>query len=187
MISNVVRLRDYDGLKTISQQCLFNMWCDFVLCGHNKLGIHGLLVPWKCLHWIQLGWCKHSRSTIFEQFGPDSELSRIINTFATQMGHLFQPQSQKGYPRTKFSKGVQRGALMAHEMSGAMLFLAATLRSKQGRDETLRAKNSNFPNQQSTLSWLSVLESQLQFEFWLKETANVSGYGNSPAHQRFVS
>ena len=105
------------------------------------------------LHWIQLGWYyKYSRSTIFEQFGPYSELSRIINTFATQMGYLFQRQSQKGYPRTKFSKGVQKGVLMAHEMSGAMLVLAATLRSKQGRDAILSDNNPNFPNEQCVIA-----------------------------------
>jgi len=46
---------------------------------------------------------------------------------ATSMGWLFQRQSDRAFPRTKFTKGVKQGKLCAHEMTGMMLVLLAVL------------------------------------------------------------
>jgi hypothetical protein len=84
------------------------------------------------------------------------------------MGWLLQRQSNRVYPRTKFTKGVQKGTLMAHEMTGMMLVLVATLRSTEGRKAILEAKCENFPDETSILAWIMMLELQLQFESFLK-------------------
>ena len=97
------------------------------------------------LHWIQFGWYKYSQASLFGLTGPHSQLTRHLDTIATQMGSLFQRQSDRAYPRTKFTKGVQKGTLMAHKMTGVILVLVATLRSTEGRKAILDANNENFP------------------------------------------
>lgn len=167
MISELIRKRDMDGLKQLSQQFIFNMWYEFGFGLHNQLSIHGAC-PMELLHWIQLGMYKYSRSTFFERLGPYSEISRTINTIASEMGWVFQRQSDRDIPRTKYTKGIQRGVLMAHEMTGLMLVLIATLRSTGGRAAILADNNTNFPDEQSIENWIMLLELQIEFEAWLK-------------------
>ena len=50
------------------------------------------------------------------------------------MGLLFKRQSDKDMPRTSFNKGAQEGGLMAHEMVGVTVVIAAAMRSTAGRD-----------------------------------------------------
>ena len=167
MVIECIRKNDMDGLKTLSQQFIFNTWYKFWFGLHNKLGIHGAC-PMELLHWIQLGWYKYSRGALFGLTGPHSQLTRIIDTIATQMGWLLQRQSDRAYPRTKFTKGVQKGTLMAHKMTVVILVLVATLRSTEGRNTILNAKNKNFLDKNAILAQLMMLELQLQFELFLK-------------------
>jgi hypothetical protein len=53
---------------------------------------------------------------------------------------------------------------MAHEMTGVINVLIATLRSTEGRNTILNAKNENFPDKTAILAWIMMLELQLQFE-----------------------
>jgi hypothetical protein len=88
MLIEYIRKNDMECLKTLSQQFIFNTWYEFWFGLHNKLGIHRAC-PMDLLHWIQLGWYKYSRSALFGLTGPaHSQLTRIINTIATQMGWL---------------------------------------------------------------------------------------------------
>lgn len=167
MLVEYIQKYDMDGLKAISQQFIFNSWYEFCFGLHNKLSIHGAC-PMEILHWIQLGMFKYSRGSLFDLTGPHSQLTRLLDTIATQMGWLFQRQSDRAYPRTKFTKGVQKGTLMAHEMTGLILVLIATLRSSQGRKAILDAKNANFPDNNAILAWIMMLELQVQFESFLK-------------------
>ncbi len=167
-MKDLIRKNDLEGLKSISQQEIFNVWYEFGFGLHNTLGIHGAC-PMELLHWIQLGMYKYSREAIFLLLGPSSQLAQKFNTIASQMGWLFQRQSDRAYPRTKFTKGVQKGTLMAHEMTGLMLVLVATLRSFTGRSAILDANNDNFSNQDAISAWIMLLEVQLQFEAWLKK------------------
>ena len=78
MVTHLVRKKDCDGLKAVSQQHTHNVWCEFDFGEHNDLGVHGAC-PMEHLHWIQLGTCKHARSSFFDQTGVDSQLSVTIN------------------------------------------------------------------------------------------------------------
>jgi hypothetical protein len=70
-----------------------------------------------------------------------------------------------------FSKGIQKGKMMGHEMSGVILVLVATLRSTRGRRfilEEARGKQKEFmPDDNFITDWIKLLETQLQFEQWL--------------------
>lgn len=171
MVTDLVRKKDYAGLKAISQQYIYNVWYEFDFGHHNGLGVHGAC-PMEHLHWIQLGMYKYARSSFFDQTGVDSQLSITINLIASQMGWLFQRQSDREYPRTKFTKGVQKGSLMAHEMTGVMLVLTAVLCSTRGRtallNETHGQQSSFFSTEQDVTNWIMLLETQIQFEAWLK-------------------
>jgi hypothetical protein len=54
MLIEYIRKNDMDGLKTLSQQFIFNTWYEFWIGLQNKLGIHRAC-PMELLHWIQLG------------------------------------------------------------------------------------------------------------------------------------
>jgi hypothetical protein len=85
--------------------------------------------------------------------GPShSQLTHIIDTIATQMEWLLQHQSNQAYPRTKFTKGVQKSTLMAHKMTDVILVLVATLCSTEGRNAILNAKNEDFLDKKCHLS-----------------------------------
>ena len=102
-----IRKCDMEGLKSLSQQYIFNSWYEFCFGLHNKLNIHGAC-PMEILHWIQLGWYKYSRASLFGLTGPNSQLTQHLDTIATQMGSLFQRQSDRAYPRTNITKGCKR-------------------------------------------------------------------------------
>ena len=172
LISRLVAKKDELGLQKLSQQLIFNVWYEFMFGLHNQLGVHSAC-PMEMLHWIQLGVFKYTRMSFFDQIGPDSQLAKEINIIAISMGWLFQRQSDRVYPRTKFTKGVQRGKLMAHEMTGMMLVLLAVVRSSKGRKLLLDEGNNpkqrgNFAGEEAILAWISLLELQLTFEAWLK-------------------
>ena len=140
---------------------------------HNNLGIHGA-TPLEMLHWIQLGQFAYTRENIFNQTGK-GKFGLALNSLGTQMGWLLQRQSNKEFPRTKFTNGVMKGKLMGHEHTGLMLILAATVRSTAGRNLLIGgAKGTTtqaafFPHPTWVSDWLLLLETQLQLEQWLKK------------------
>jgi len=172
-IKELVAKRDFEGLKAISQHYLFNVWYEFLWGLHNDFGVHGAC-PMELLHWIQLGMYKYSRLNFFAQTGKSSKLSKAINQIASEMGWLFQRQSDRGFPRTKFTKGIQKGTLMAHEMTGLMLVLLSVLRSTRGRrlllEHSTGEQASFFPDEKAVANWIMVVELQILFEAWLKKS-----------------
>ena len=170
MIRGMVKNRDQKGLKNLSQKYLWNAWHELRFGSHNDLGIHGA-TPMEIIHWIQLGQFKYSREMLFHQTG-EGNLGVELNVVATTLGPLLQRQSDRTLPRTKFSRGVMKGKLMAHEHTGVILVLAATLRCTSGRKviedfaRTTKQKK-NFAGQEWINDWVRMLELQLQFYAWL--------------------
>ena len=170
MIRGMVRVGDQVGLKNLSQKYLWNAWHELRFGSHNDLGIHGA-TPMEIIHWIQLGQFKYSREMLFDQTG-EGNLGEELNVVATSLGPLLQRQSDRTLPRTKFSSGVMKGKLMAHEFTGVTLVLAATLRCTRGRmiiEELARTskQKQNFAGQEWINDWVHMLELQLQFYAWL--------------------
>jgi hypothetical protein len=154
---------------------------------HNKRGIHGAC-PSEMLHALLLGDFKYVRDMLFEQLGKDSIPAKEINALAKLFGQLFQRQSDRDVPKTKFSRGVKGGKLMAKEYSGVLLVLAAVLRSTAGL-KVLRekAKKKYFGKDEFIKDWIMLLETMLEWEMWLKqENMKVSEVKRSKAKNRVV-
>ena len=172
MVQALVQARDLAGLKALSQQCIDNAWYKVRFGLHNDYGIHGAC-PLEVLHWLQLGKYGYVREMLFAQLGKDSALANEFNALARTLGKLFKRQSDRDLPRLDFSKGVKKGKLMAHEMSGLMVVLAACLRCYKGRhmllNEARGRQKDNFDTLAKIKDWLMLLETLLQWEAWMKE------------------
>ena len=171
-IAELVRIGDEEGLKAISQNPIENAWHQLRFGLHNDEGIHGA-TPLEILHWIQLGMFGYTRENTFSQTGKGI-LGQKFNECATHVGWLLQRQSDKSFPRTKFSNGVMKGKLMGHEYTGLVLNCAAAFRCKKGRKILLEdvkhlKKQTFFPNKKWVDDWLMLCETQLQMEAWLKK------------------
>ena len=171
MIQNLVKQNVEANLKAVSQHPVWNSWHEIIFGLHNDSGIHGSS-PLEILHWILLGQYKYSREGLFLQTGYDSKLGIAINESATSIGILLQRCSDKDLPRTTFSRGLNTSGLGGHEMTGMILCLTATLRSAHGRNlimNNARGKQKGFfPDDNYIRDWINLLETQLQFEEWLK-------------------
>ena len=168
-------------LRMMSQQCIDNAWykIGFALhhhrtgCGlRQTLGVHGAC-PVEALHWIQLGKYKYVLGMFFQQIGPKSAMADMMDAMAKLMGTLFKRQSYRGFPRTNFSaRGLRKGKLMGHEMSGVMLVLVAVLRSSKGRNLLQNSKGKpkkNLGESHQVKDWILMLETLLTFEAWLEK------------------
>ena len=75
-------------------------------------------------------------------------------------------------PRTSFSRGLQTGKVVAHEMTGVLLVLTAVLRSAKGRTTIMKMARGQqkefFPDEKSIRQWVMLLEAQLQLDAWLQ-------------------
>jgi len=172
MIQDLVNAGDIDGLKAISQQYFNNCWYKVRFGQHNDYGIHGAC-PIEVLHWLQIGKFTYLRDMFFDQLGKTSDLSNKFNGIARALGKVFKRQSDRDIPRLNFTKGIRRGKLMAHEMSGMMIVLVACLRCAKGRslllNETRGRSKVNFGTPNLIDDWILLLESLLQWEAWMKE------------------
>jgi hypothetical protein len=178
MIQQLVKSRDEGKLQRISQHRIWNAFYELRFGLHNTGGIHQA-TPLDMLHWMQLGQLKYSRNCFFDQTGASpSTLTKNLNAVATSVGFLIKRQSDRIRPRTMFTRGIQKGKMMGHEMTGLILVLVATLRSTRGRRyilEEARGKQKDFlPDQRFITDWIKLLETQLQLEQWLcKEELDV--------------
>ena len=171
MITPLVKAKDMAGLKALSQQYIDNCWYKVRFGSHNQLGVHGAC-PLEVLHWFQLGKYGGVRNNFFAQAGKDSILSNNMNALAKSMGLLLKRQSDRDMPRTDFSKGVKKGKLMAHEMTGMIVVLAACLRCTKGRNmllnESLGKQKEFFGSVQLIRGWMELFELLLQWEAWME-------------------
>jgi len=172
MVQALVEARDLAGLKALSQQSIDNCWYKVRFGLHNDYGIHGAC-PLEVLHWLQLGKYGYVRGMLFDQLGVDSALANEFNALARTLGKLFKRQSDRDFPRLDFSRGVKKGKLMAHEMSGLIVVLAACLRCYKGRhmllNETRGKQKEHFADPDLITDWIQLLETLLQWEAWMKE------------------
>ena len=172
MIQPLVDSNDLVALKELSQQCIHNVWYPLRFGLHNKLSIHGAS-PLEILHWLDIGKFKYTRENLFNQLGESSELGRQFNTVMASVGFLFARQSNRDMPRTMFTKGLNKGKLQGHEMSGLMLVAAASFRTQQGRScfpTYAKGEQKEVFTPDGIKKWVEFIERMLQWEAWLKST-----------------
>lgn len=163
MILGLVRRTDdkaKEDLQNISQHDLWNCFYSFWFGLHNKAGIHGA-TPMEALHWIQLLTYKYDRQALFLQTGETSDLSRNIDALTTTFGVFLERQSDRNLPRTRFSEGIREGHMQAHQMTGVMLLLVLSLRSRAGRD--LLLQRARGPRK---ISSPAIMTSKIGFGCW---------------------
>jgi hypothetical protein len=136
MMQALVDMGDLEGQKNLSQQAIQNAWYHAMFGFHSIYGVHGSC-PLEVLHWILIGSYQYVRGMLFGQTGDKFILTGKINAMASMMRYLFQQLSDHEFPQTRFSKGIIKGKLMGHEMTGLMLVLLATLRSTKGGETRL--------------------------------------------------
>jgi hypothetical protein len=165
-IQKLVSNANLKRLQEISQQYIKNAWYDVCFHQANDAGIHGAC-PSEKLHAIQLGLFKYCRDIFFSLLGKTSQLAEDINGLATMYGQLFRHQSERDKPNTKFSKGIQKGKLMASDYRGVLLIMAAILRSEKGRGLLMTRKKMGGKN--GLRDWTLLVELLLEWEAFLCE------------------
>ena len=157
-------------LKDLSQHEIWNCFYRHRFGLHNNAGIHGA-TPMETLHWIQLNTYKYNREAFFSQTGETSQLSENLDSLTQTIGFFLERQSDRELPRTKYTDGIRGGKMNAHEMTGVMILLTLTLRSRAGRNLLLNTawgdQKEFFPDEQSIQLWIQMLETHLMFEQWL--------------------
>ena len=161
-----------EELRQMSQQCIDNAWYPLQFGYHNKRGIHGACCLEVC-HWFELGKFKYIHGMFFSQLGDKSILSTKLNGLAKMMGLVFKRQSDRNLPRTSFAKGLKKGKLMAHEMTGVLLVIAACLRSAKGQKllihESRGKQKQHFGSVEKVKDWILLIETMLQWHAWTGE------------------
>ena len=179
MMVKLVREKDFDGLRVMSQQYVWNAWYELRFGLHNNRSIHGAS-PMEMLHWIQLGQYKYTRDMLFEQTG-EGRMGRDLNDYCCALGPMFQRQSDKSFPRCHFTNTIMKGILMAHEMTGVILLILVAMRSTKGKK--IMIEEAIFKKQKDKFrhisDWIMLLELQLEMISWLKSpTMKVSDVEN---------
>jgi hypothetical protein len=165
-ISRLIRNKNNDELKKMSQHNIENAMYMLRFGCHNQQGIHGAC-PIEMLHAILLGVFKYTRDCFFEQLGETSQIAEQINALSMEIGALLVRQSDQDLPVTRFANGIKRGKLMAQEYPGILLCMAAIFRSTQGR-KLLASKKRQFGELTLIRDWSMLVETLLQWERWLR-------------------
>ena len=165
-IKKLVDEGNEDALQKLSQVNMKNAFHGLRFGLQNERGIHGGC-PWELLHAILLGIFKYCRDCFFQQMGPTSGTAAEINALSKMMGILFTKQSDRNRPRTKFSKGILKGKLMAKEYTGVLLVMAAILRCKKGQLLLKKSRKKNFREEWLVRDWILLVETLLQWEAYL--------------------
>jgi hypothetical protein len=166
MLRKLFEQNNVQRLKQLSQIPIANAFHGLRFGLQNDRGIHGAC-PWELLHAILLGIFKYARDCFFAQMGPTSATAEEINALAKQIGVLLHRQSDRNKPRTKFSKGILKGKLMAKEYTGVLLIMAAILRCQAGQDILKSARKKNFQLEWQIKDWILLVETLLQWEAYL--------------------
>lgn len=165
-IARLVKKRELDKLRKISQHYLKNAWykCRFNLA--NDRGIHGAC-PSELLHQMFLGIFKYCRDIFFEFVGKDAQIAKEINGLAKTLGKLLSHQSERSLPHTNFSKGIKDGILMAKDYRGVLLIMAAVLVSTEGRK--MLSTKRKFKKDVRKDDWILLVELLLEWEAYLSQ------------------
>ena len=169
MIQNLVDADDEEALKGLSQQYILNIWYEYMFGFQNDLGVHGAS-PLEILHWFQINKYKYDRASLFDQIGDKSALAKEVNALMVSLGFLFARQSDRELPRTSFSKGLRKGKLQGHEMTGLSLITAGLFRTRAGRVAfrvNSKGKQKEFFSEANIKGWVELIELQLMWEAWL--------------------
>ena len=166
-IAELVKNEDVSGLKKLSQQNINNCWYPLRFGSHNGQGIHGSC-PLELLHHIYLGIFKYIRDCFYANLGDSGKKVDEINGLATEIGNLFQRQSDRDMPKTKFGNGIQRGKLMATEYRGIMLILLAIIVTTEGKKVVGALKEGTLSGEEGIPDWILLLEILLMWDMWLK-------------------
>ena len=165
-IKGLIDDRNLEGLRLLSQQDIKNSLYEIRFGAHDSQGVHGAC-PMEMLHALLLGIFKYVRDCFFEQIGPDSKLADEINAYARELGDYLNRQSQRDLPRTHFANGICKGKLNAKDFPGILLCMACVLRCT-GSYQELRKRRGHFKDEGVLQDWLTVVETLLQWEQWLK-------------------
>jgi len=166
MINRLAQRNDEDALNAMSQHNINNAFHKLEFGKHNNRGIHGAC-PSEMLHAILLGLFLCCHSVFFEQIGPSSKAAKAVNALAKLHGKLFQHQSDRDMPHTKFAKGTQAGKLMAKQHRGTLLIVAAILRCSRDRQMLAESRKGCFNTQEQIRDWVLLVETLLEWGHWL--------------------
>jgi hypothetical protein len=158
--------KQWDKLKEMSQNPVENAFHGLRFGLHNRRGIHGAC-PMDMLHAILLGIFMYVRDCFFEQIGPTSQAAKDMNGLARNIGVSLARQSDRDKPRTKFSRGIDKGKLMAKEYTGVLLIMAGILRSVEGKTKLLNLPRHRLTENQLK-DWVMLVDTLLQWEAYLK-------------------
>ena len=183
-IGKLVKRKDEESLKAMSQNLIVNALYDVWFGHHNKQGIHGAC-PTKMLHVLLLGVFKYVRDCFFEQMGKGSELANTINGYAKQYGSLLSRQSDRDFPNTRFANGITRGKLMASEYPGILLCMATVLRCTGARELLRTTRKQQFGTYEALLDWSVLVETLLQWERWLRSHVMEKKHIKSARHKHW--
>ena len=167
-IKRLVDKKELVALRNMSQHPITNAFHKVRFGSHNNTGIHGGC-PIDTLHTIYLGIFMRVRDGFFTQVGASSETTKELDGLAMEYGELLSRHSERDRPKTKFSKGITGGKIMAKEYEGVLLLLATVVRSSKGRRLLQSAKSSKFSDSHLA-DWALLLETLLGWIQWLKCT-----------------
>ena len=188
VIDRLVRYRDLEGLKSISQHYLHNGFTGVRFGLHNDRGIFGAC-PGEMLHLISLGWFKYCLDAFSAQAGgPQSIGLKQYDRLCAIIGRRLTRQSDRDLPRTNFPKGFSSGAnLMGHEIAGCLLVKLFALHTTAFQDifparkKAARKKDDNdssssddelppLSDDKHVSDWILVVSSLLQWHQWMKQS-----------------
>ena len=166
-IADLVKNGDIAGLKKLAQQPINNVWYPICFGSHNAQGIHGAC-PLELLHQMYLGLFQYIRDCFYANLGKTGKMVKDINGLATEIGNLFQRQSDRDMPKTRFGNGIQQGRHMATEYPGILLIVLAMLVTRSGKEIVSKLKNGTLAKKEGIKDWILLLETLLMWDMWLK-------------------
>lgn len=174
-IEPLIEAEEKEALQNMSQQLIHNAMykirCASLSSDHKFFGIHGI-TPAEGLHYIQIGKYAYLRGAFFECIGKTSEVAKLLNAHARNVGVTLHRQSDRDKPRTMFTKGLMKGKVMAHEMRGVILVILASIRTTKGRNILMNSKGKTkkaFGTMKQVKDWCQLLQLWLQYEAWLEK------------------
>ena len=166
MLKRLYDRKQRTKLKNLSQANANNAFHDLRFGLHNDRGIHGAC-PVEMLHGILLGIFMYTRDCFFYQMGKNSQTAMKINALSRKIGVLLARQSDRNKPRTKFSRGIAKGKLMAKEYSGVLLVMSALLQCEVGKSLLKEATSKKIRQRGRISDWSTLVETLLQWESYL--------------------
>ena len=158
-LKNLLDNNKLDKLQQCSQIGVPNAFHGVRFGLQKERGIHGAC-PSEMLHAIQVGIFIYTQVCFFHQVGRSSKAVDQNNALSCEIDVLLAQQSDRDKPRTKFSKGIYRGKLMAKEYSWVLMVMVALLWSEKGRRLLVDAWKKGF-HEGKLEDWVMLVETLL--------------------------